>query len=125
MRIAKAVLDKKGHDILLLDVAELTSVADYYLICSADSEPHVRAIVDGVDKTLMKDKISPLGVEGMKNASWVLVDYGDILFHIFKGESRVFYNLDSLWADAKKVDISEQEIIPVKKSVVRKKKVLA
>ncbi|MEK7286795.1 MAG: ribosome silencing factor [Nitrospirota bacterium] len=122
MLIAQAVYDKKGHDLVLLHVSELTSVSDYYLICSADSEPQVRAIVDAVDKDLSKKKVSPFGVEGMKTASWVLVDYGDVLLHIFRNETRAFYNLDSLWVDAERIDLSTIEKSLLKKTTTRKKK---
>jgi ribosome-associated protein len=121
--IAKATLEKKGHDLVLLSVAELTSIADYYLICSADSEPQVWAIVDAVEKALLKEKIKPLGIEGMRTASWVLVDYGDVILHIFKKEARTLYNLDSLWADAPKTLLSEQALPSAPQVSVRKKKV--
>lgn len=102
--IAKAILDKKGEEISLLYVGALSPLTDYYLICSASSEPHIWALVDAVETVLQKHKRHPLGIEGRKTAPWVLVDCSDVIIHIFKQQAREFYNLDGLWSDAKSID---------------------
>jgi ribosome-associated protein len=103
--IAKAILDKKGEEVSLLYVGEFSPLTDYYLICSANSEPHIWALVDAVETALQKHKRHPLGIEGRKTAPWVLVDCSDVIIHIFKQEARKFYNLDGLWSDAKRIDL--------------------
>jgi ribosome-associated protein len=113
-------LDKKGEEISLLYVGELSTLTDYYLICSASSEPHIWALVDAVETVLQKNKLHPLGIEGRKTAPWVLVDCSDVIIHIFKQESRGFYNLDGLWADATRIDLSESSVTNPPK--IRKRK---
>lgn len=121
MEIAKAVFGKKAEDITLLYVGEISTFTDYYLICSADSEPQIWAVVDAVETALQKNKLKPLGIEGRRTAPWVLVDCSDIVVHIFKKESRAFYNLDELYANAERIDLSEIVLsAPPKK--VRKRK---
>ena len=112
---------KKAEDITLLYVGEISTFTDYYLICSADSEPQIWAVVDAVETALQKNKLKPLGIEGRRTAPWVLVDCSDIVVHIFKKESRAFYNLDELYANAERIDLSEIVLsAPPKK--VRKRK---
>ena len=99
-RIGKLILSKKGYDIKVLELREISSVADYFVICSADSHIQVRAIADEVD-----DKLRDIGIkcqfkEGYNTLNWVLLDYFDVVVHIFKTESREFYNLEKLWGDA-------------------------
>ncbi len=98
---------KRGEDAVLLYVGELSTLADYTLICSASSEPQVLAIVDAVETVLLKHKLRPIGIEGTKAASWVLVDCDDVIVHIFRQETRAFYNLDGLWADAPRINLME------------------
>jgi len=120
LEIAKGVLGKKGEDVALLYVGELSTLADYYLICSASSEPHIWAIVDSVETLLQKNKLKPFGIEGRKGSSWVLVDCGNVIVHIFTQESRAFYHLDGLWADAPRIDLSVPTLI--RAPTVRKRK---
>jgi ribosome-associated protein len=124
--LAKAILDKKGEEISLLCVSELSTLTDYYLICSANSEPHIWAIVDAVETALKKHKLHPLGIEGGKIAPWVLVDCSDVIVHIFKEETRKMYDLDGLWADAKRVSLHDENIeqAVVSPPKTRKKKAL-
>ena len=112
---------KKAENIVLLQVEALSSVGDYYVICSVDSEPQARAIVDAVEEKLLKKKYRAIGIEGMQTAVWVLVDFNDVILHIFKKEARSFYSLDRLWVDAPRIDFSEADLIPLKSSVVKKK----
>ena len=104
-----------------MHIEGLSSLAEYYVLCSADSEPQIRAIVDGVESVLSKVGYRPLGIEGIKTAFWVLIDYNDVILHIFTKEARGFYNLDQLWSDAPRTDIVETPLTQ-KETVSRKKK---
>jgi ribosome-associated protein len=99
----KAVLERKAEDILVLDMRKLTSVADAFLICSGRSNRQVTAIADSVQRTLKKQGIRPLSVEGKKDGHWVLMDYGHVVVHIFYETIREFYDLEGLWRDAERV----------------------
>lgn len=88
----------------------MTSLADFFIICSAESEPQIRAIVDAVYELLSKKGSKPLGVEGREASQWVLVDYNDVILHIFKKEAREFYNLDRLWGDAPQLPFPSSEL---------------
>jgi len=89
--------------VVALDVRELTSVADAFLICSGRSNRQVTAIAESVHRTLKKKGIKPLSVEGKSEGQWVLMDYGDVVIHIFYETVREFYDLDGLWRDARAV----------------------
>jgi ribosome-associated protein len=99
------MLDKKATDVLILQVAPLTSVADYLVIGSADSDRQASAIADHVDGTLSRSGSKPLNVEGKRSSQWVLMDFGDAIVHIFRQDVREHYALERLWADAKRIAI--------------------
>jgi ribosome-associated protein len=99
----RAVLGKKVLQLVLLDVRDLTSVADAFLICSGRSNRQVTAIADYVLRSLKKQGKKPLSVEGKKEGHWVLLDYGEVIIHIFYEPLRSFYDLEGLWIDAKRV----------------------
>ncbi|HUF16789.1 MAG TPA: ribosome silencing factor [Thermoanaerobaculia bacterium] len=96
----EAALDKKALDLDVLHVEKLTSIADYFIICSASSERQTQAIADGIESRLREEKVKPALVEGTNPGRWILVDYGDFLVHIFTEECRRFYGLERLWGDA-------------------------
>ena len=99
-----AALDKKASDLDVLAVAELTSIADYFIICSASSERQTQAIADNViDQLRIEDSVKPLLVEGATPGRWILLDYGDFIVHIFTEDCRRFYGLERLWGDAPNV----------------------
>lgn len=100
----KAVYEKKARDIVVLDVRELTSVADVFIICSGKSNRQVIALADHIKAVLGQQKIKPISVEGLSEGLWVLLDYGSVIFHIFYEPIRAFYDLDGLWIDAKKIE---------------------
>ncbi|MDD2956036.1 MAG: ribosome silencing factor [Oscillospiraceae bacterium] len=104
--IVKILDNKKAADIKAIRVKELTSIGDYFVIASATSEPHAKALSDEVEEKLSSFGVEPRRVEGYNSATWVLLDYYDVLVHIFTGETRQFYSLDRLWADGEPVDIS-------------------
>jgi len=102
--IAKLIVKKKGEDIRIFDMKKLTPVTDYFVICSALSEVQVKAISDFITEETRKWDQKPWHSEGYQNRSWVLLDYVDVVVHIFLPETRKFYNLEGLWGDA---DITE------------------
>ena len=106
-KIVKILDDKKGIDIKVLDIRELTTMADYFVICSGTSSPHIKALSDELDEKLSEEGIDFLGKEGFQTANWVLMDYDSVIVHIFNEETREFYSIENLWADAKDVDIAE------------------
>lgn len=98
--IAKAASDKKAEDIVIMRMTELTTAADYFIVCSANTATQVRAIVDNIEEELEKIKKPYLHKEGYREGEWVLLDYGDCVAHVFMTESRAFYALERLWSDA-------------------------
>jgi ribosome-associated protein len=91
-----AALDRKASAVLVFNLTELTSMADYFVLSTANSDRQARAIADSIIERLG----SPLSVEGLQTATWILMDYGDVVFHIFQEEARRFYALERLWGDA-------------------------
>ena len=122
------MLDKKATDVLVLQVAPLTSVADYLVIGSADSDRQASAIADHIDGTLSRSGPKPLSIEGMRSSQWVLMDFGDVIVHIFREDIRKHYALERLWADAKRVTIPDKPTVAqptVTPRPVKRKKVPA
>jgi ribosome-associated protein len=102
---AHAADEKKGQDIVVLDVGDILSIAEAFVLVSASNTRQVRTIVEEIDLTLeLADDEGPRSVEGLDDASWVLMDYGDVIVHVFLDETRAFYDLDRLWADAPVVE---------------------
>ena len=114
--IAEKIFSKKGYDVVLIDLRKLASFADYFLICSADSDVQVKAIADEVEKSLKDDGIKCWHKEGYTALKWILLDYVDVVVHVFQRESRLFYNLEKLWGDAP----TENLVDPVLKKAVKK-----
>ena len=106
-RVAALAADsKKADDVVLLDLSRLTDVCDYFLVCSGDNPRQVDAIVDEVrEKVSANCGVSPLSCEGREGLSWVLVDYGSVVVHVFRRETREFYRLENLWGDAARVPL--------------------
>ena len=105
--VTKALDEKKGMDIKLLKIDQVSTLADYFLICTGTSNPHVRTLCDYAEFTLEQLGEPMLGREGHRGNSWELLDYGTIVVHVFTEEARAFYSLERLWADAETVDISD------------------
>ncbi|HUR15780.1 MAG TPA: ribosome silencing factor [Candidatus Limnocylindrales bacterium] len=99
-RIVDLASDKKASDIVLLEVGAITTLADYFVICSAQSERQLGAIADGIVAGLRDEGTKPIGREGAANAHWLLVDYGSVIVHVMAPLERDFYQLERLWADA-------------------------
>jgi ribosome-associated protein len=104
-RAARAALDKKAVDLTVLDVQGVSSVTDYFLVCSGKSTPHLRTIIDAIRTELKADGVRPLHAEGRPESGWVLLDYGDVLVHVFLEDTRAYYALERLWGDAPSVPI--------------------
>lgn len=102
----KAVDDKKGIDIVALDISSIANFADCFLLCSGDSQRQIRAIADEVEEKLSAQGFRPAHVEGYNNAEWILLDYLNLVVHVFSKQARAYYDLERLWRDAKTIDIS-------------------
>lgn len=102
--IADAMLEKKAKDVVSLDLKPIgTAISDYFIVCNADSTPAVVAIADNIEERMLeKSKRKVIRTQGKENAFWVIMDYGDIVVHIFQTPYRAFYRLEDLWADAPK-----------------------
>lgn len=100
----EALEDKKGIDIKILDISNVSVMADYFIIASGNSDNQVQALVDNVDEKLGKAGISVKQIEGYQTANWILMDYGDVIVHVFDKDNRFFYDLERIWKDGKVVD---------------------
>ena len=104
--VTKALDSKKGMDIRLMKIDQVSSLADYFLICTGTSNTHVKTLCDYAEYTLEQLGEKLLGREGHRGNSWELLDYGSLVVHVFTQEAREFYSLERLWADAEQIDIS-------------------
>ena len=106
--ISRLMLDKKAFDIQIINVKGLTSLTDYFINCSSQSDPQTKAIKNHVENALFKKHhIKPLHIEGYENLKWILMDYNSIVVNIFNDEQRRYYNIERLWADAKIKKVEE------------------
>jgi ribosome-associated protein len=106
-KIIEGIQEKKGADITVLDLTEIdNTITSFFVICAGDSNVHVEAVADSVEDYARKHiNEKPFCVEGKQNAQWILLDYFDVVVHLFQRPAREFYNLEALWADAKRTDI--------------------
>lgn len=107
--IVKALDDKKAVNIEVIDITELSQIADYFIVCSGNSTTQVKALADEVEYRVGYEVEHEVGYhkEGYSTANWILLDYKDVIVHIFCGETRDFYNIEHLWADGKHLDVKE------------------
>ena len=104
---AKIAEDKKAADISVLEISDITIIADYFVICTCSSTTHVKTVADEIEFKLKQTAgIYPHHVEGYESKSWILLDYSDIIVHLFLKDTRDFYSIERLWSDARKVDIN-------------------
>jgi ribosome-associated protein len=103
----QAAMGRKASDLLLLDVSEITSLADVFMLCTGRSNRQVTAIADHIRRFLKDHAIRPLYIEGLKEGHWVLLDYGQVVIHVFYEPVRQFYDLEGLWADAPRIRIED------------------
>ncbi|HVN57874.1 MAG TPA: ribosome silencing factor [Bacteroidales bacterium] len=110
--IAKGIFEKKGEDVVKIDLTKLESrIADYFIICNAPSKTQVDSISNSVEDIVRSEAgQKPLHVEGLENCFWVLLDYGDVIVHVFQDEYRKFYSLESLWADANITVLKDKKV---------------
>ena len=113
LAIAAAALDRKAYDVVVLDVQGILSYADYLVICSGRSDRQVRAIAEGVGRHLRDAGVRALGSEGQRSGRWVLMDFDDVIVHVFHEETRGFYGLERLWFDAPHLDPKTGETLDV------------
>ncbi|MBI5057653.1 MAG: ribosome silencing factor [Nitrospirae bacterium] len=109
VRAAETALDKKAKDTIILELKDLSTIADYFVICSGDNTSQIRAIAEAIQENFSKQNIFPLGKEGLDFARWVLIDYGDIIINIFDDETRDYYELEKLWIDAPRIPVEEHK----------------
>ena len=104
-RAARAALDRKALDLVVLDVQGLSGVTDYFLVCSGRSTTHLKSITDAIREELKEDGVRPLHTEGTTDSGWILLDYGDVLMHVFLEDTRAYYALERLWGDAPSISV--------------------
>ena len=110
-KIAKIALDKKAENVISINVKKLTSFTDQFVICSADTDIQVKAIADTIRKSTDH---KPIRIEGYEQLNWVLLDYIDVIVHVFKTTERNYYNIEKLWADAPKIEYNDEDFISIK-----------
>ncbi len=103
--VIQALEDKKGNDIHVIEISEVSSVADYFIIASGTNRNQVQALIDNVDETLGKAGFQVKQIEGYDSANWILMDYGDVIVHVFDQENRLLYNLENMWRNGKQIEI--------------------
>lgn len=99
----EALEEKKGEDIQVIEIKDISIIADYFIIANGTNSQQVDALIDSVKDKLGRSGFEPLRVEGVRSASWILMDYGDVVIHVFSKEDRLFYNLERIWRDGKTI----------------------
>ncbi|SHJ95001.1 ribosome-associated protein [Anaerobranca californiensis DSM 14826] len=103
--ITKAIDDKKGEDIKILDLQGLTEIADYFIIATGNTQSHLKSICDFIEEKVKEKGITPIRIQGYDEAVWIVIDYGDIVVHLFNPEAREYYQLEKFWRNAKNIGI--------------------
>ena len=103
----KAMDDKKAEDIKVIRIGEVSSVADYFVIANGTNTPHVESLVDSVEEELLKEGIHTDRIEGVRSSGWILMDYNDVIIHVFAKEDRLFYDLERMWRDGKEISVED------------------
>ncbi len=109
-KILTLAIEKKASKLIAFDVRKLSSITDFFVICHGDSEPHVKAIADNIRKGT---SYKPKHIEGYENQSWILIDYFDVIIHVFKNETRQYYNIEKLWDDAPTKKYQDEKTKPI------------
>ena len=105
----KAMDDKKAEDIRILDISEVTPIADYFIICSGSNNSQMDAIIDNIEETMGRAGYNARRTEGGRNSGWILMDYTDVVVHVFSRDDRLFYDLERIWGDGKTVEADSLE----------------
>ena len=103
----RALSEKKAEDLRVIEISEISPLAYYFIIATGSNTNQIQAMVDAVDEALTKEEHQVKQIEGNRNSSWVLMDYGDIIVHIFSQEDRLFYNLEKIWTDGKRIEVED------------------
>lgn len=103
----EALEEKKGEDIQVIEIKDISIIADYFIIANGSNALQVDALVDSVRDKLGRSGYEPIRIEGIKSASWILMDYGDVIVHVFSKEDRLFYNLERIWRDGKIISMDQ------------------
>lgn len=103
----EALEDRKAEEVTVIDIREVSPIADYFIIASGNNQNQLQAMRDAADEALYKAGAKVQQVEGNQSSTWILMDYNDIIIHIFSKEDRLFYDLERIWRDGKKIDVSE------------------
>lgn len=120
--------DRKAQDIIRIDLTEVSAISDYFILCTATSEPHVRAVADRIQRDVLeKIKVKPVHVDGSPESGWIIVDYGSVMVHVMTEATRTNYQLEELWGDAPKMDaikrieaaIKRRETLAAKKKAAK------
>ena len=102
---AKTLSDKKAQDIVIIDIQEKAAFADYFVICSGTSERQINSLIDDVEDAFAKEGLFTKSIEGKNGSGWVLMDFGDVIVHVFDKENRLFYDLERIWRDGKIIEV--------------------
>ncbi len=108
LRLARLGLEKKALDVTLLDVRGMASYTDFFVVMTAESDPQLFAIADHLEMTMKAEGRRPMSIEGLRAGQWVLLDYGDVVVHLFHADARAFYDIEGLWADARRERIEDE-----------------
>ena len=108
-RISNTMLDKKAFDIKIIDISGLSTVADFFVICTVNNLRQAQAVADEIELVLSREGIHPKGIEGYRQGNWILMDFTDVIVHIFDKDAKSFYNIERIWSDGKLTEIEEDE----------------
>jgi len=108
-KISDLMLGKKALDVIIIDVQKITTLTDFFVICTSESEPQTRAITDHINEQMKKEGLKAWHIEGYENLDWVLMDYVNIVVHVFSRESRDYYDLERLWADGQITKVHDKK----------------
>ena len=108
-RISELMLEKKALDIIIIDVRKITTLTDFFVVCTSESEPQTRAITDHINQKMKEEGVKSWHIEGYENLDWVLVDYINIVVHIFSKDAREYYELERLWADGNITKVQDKK----------------
>jgi ribosome-associated protein len=114
--------DKKAHDMVALDISKNSSFTNYFLLCTGDSSRQIQAIADEIELRLKAEGVRPNHIEGYQNSEWILMDYFDLVVHIFSKTARPYYDLERLWRDGKKLDVEKLLITKAAKPASKRTK---
>ena len=107
-RAVRAALDKKASNVVVLDLRDTQAFTDFFILCSGQTQRQVQAIADGIEEAMKAAKIRPAHIEGYDRAEWILMDYFSFIVHVFVPQTREFYSLERLWADAKRIEVTDE-----------------